>query len=73
MDLVKVVNRGLPTALVVLGVQIAAPALTRWGTAVIRATVTEVRTAAGEAKKVAGAADKPATGSYGAGRETKAG
>ncbi len=70
MDLVKAVNRGLPTALVVLGVQIAAPALTRWGTAVIRATVTEVRTAAEEAKKVA---DKPAAGSDRPGRETKAG
>ena len=72
MDFVKTVNRGLPTALVVLGVQLAAPALTRWGTAVLRATVTEVRSVASEAQKVADVSGRPGSASERAARETKA-
>ncbi len=72
MKLGKVVGQSLPVAVTIVGVQMLAPALTRWGTAVIRATVTEVRSVASEAQKVADVSGRPASASERAGRETKA-
>lgn len=72
MKLGKVVGQSLPVAVTIVGVQMLAPALTRWGTAVIRATVSEVRSVASEAQKVANVSERPASASERAGRETKA-
>jgi hypothetical protein len=54
-----------------VGVQLLTPVVTRWGTAVLRATVTEVRTAAEEAKKVAEGSGRSGPVSERPVRETK--
>ena len=73
MKLGKVVGQSLPVAVTIVGVQMLAPAVTRWGTAVIKATYSEVKSAASEAKKVAEGSEKGTPASERPGRETKAG